>query len=75
MVDNIAGPSTVKHRQGKPLKSGKKNVILNVFDNLLHEHKYPSLPIKQIMQLTSDFMGASALSISSTRKGRQETGT
>jgi hypothetical protein len=31
MAGAIPGPSTGKHRQGKLLKSGEKNIVLNVF--------------------------------------------
>lgn len=67
-----ASGSVTKHKQGKPLKSGEKLILLNVFNKLCE--KYPETPIKEITALTSEFTGVSTFSITSARKEMKETG-
>ena len=51
----------VKHPQGKPLNSGEKRIILNVFHKF--SEKYPTMVIKDVTKLTSEFTGVSVNSI------------
>lgn len=75
MADHCAGSASgvVKHRQGKPLRSGEKRIILNVFNKLSERH--PDLPVKDLYHLTEEFTGVSWWSVFNARKEQTETGT
>ena len=73
MSEGQAGPSNIiKHKSGKPLKSGQKHIILNVFNGLLKQH--PTLAIADIVKLTSEFTGVSIKSVWKVRSEHKETG-
>jgi hypothetical protein len=54
MSNTIPGSSTIKPDKTKPLKSGERNIVLNVFDTSLRSIV---LSIKQITQSMADFRG------------------
>lgn len=67
------GPSNyVKHKSGKPLRSGEKMIVLNVFNKFCE--KYPTLGVKEIEKLTSEFTGVSVNSVHSIRNEKNTTG-
>ena len=62
----------IKHPKGKPLKSGEKRIVLNVFNKLMHEN--PTCLVNDVVKLTSEFTGVSEWSIACARKEMKETG-
>lgn len=61
-----------KHVRGKPLTSGEKGIVLYAFHQYLQEN--PTLPIKQVAEITSRYTGVSVSSILRARKEKQNTG-
>ena len=60
-----------KHRQGKPLKNGGKEIVLYTFNP--HLEKQPTLIIIQVSEMTSKYIGVSASSILHAWKEKQNT--
>lgn len=72
-MDRKAGTSKVfKHKQGKPLKSGQKEMILYCFNKL--SEKCPNAKVKSIEKDVSDLLGVSATSVHSVRNEFKDTG-
>lgn len=55
----------VKHRKGKLLRSGEKQIVLNVFSKFCE--KYPTLSIQDKVNLKAEFTGVYSPSINSAR--------
>lgn len=62
----------LKHKSGKPLKSGEKRIVLNVFNSL--RKKNPTCAVKQLEVMTSELTGISTKSIQNLRTEFRETG-
>lgn len=71
-ADRAGSSRVVKHKSGKPLKSGEKIIILNVFDKFCE--KYPDLAIDDVVKITSEFTGVSVSGIYGARRERSSTG-
>lgn len=74
-MDVAAGPSNTsvsRRKRGKPLKSGEKSIVLNVFTKL--SEKYKLLPIKDIEKLTAEFTGVSERSVQVIRSEIKKKG-
>jgi hypothetical protein len=55
MVQAVTGPSTKKHKKGKPLKGSEKQTVENMSDEF--SGKCQLLAIKKITELMSEFIG------------------
>lgn len=64
--------SIIRHKKGKPLKSGEKTIVLNVFNKFCE--KYPLLGIKEVESLTAEFTGVSVSSIHRVRNEKKKDG-
>ena len=64
--------SCIKHKSGKPLRSGEKTIVLNVFDALCVEN--PSSTLNEIAKSTAHLTGVSVSSVHRARKERAEKG-
>ena len=74
-MDVAAGPSNTsvsRRKWGKPLKSGEKSIVLNVFTKL--SEKYKTLPFKELDKLTAEFTGVSERSVQTIRSEIKKTG-
>ena len=64
--------SCIKHKSGKPLRSGEKTIVLNVFDALCVEN--PSSTLNEIAKSTAHLTGVSVSSVHRARQERAEKG-
>lgn len=62
----MAHNDVVKHKKGKPLSSGERRCILNVFNKLSEEN--PGLALKQIAEMTGQQTGVGTASVYRIRK-------
>ena len=65
LINMAACVQYFKHRCGKPLRSGEKQIILNVYCKFCE--KYPSLAIEDIVKLNAEFSGVSGGSINAAK--------
>lgn len=65
--------SIIRHKKGKPLRSGEKTFVLNVFNKFCE--KYPLLRIKEVESLTAEFMGVSVSGIHRVRNEKKKDGS
>lgn len=60
------GPSVTKHKKGKPLTSGVKTCVLNIFTKFSQEN--PQSTLREVTRAVADVTGISETSIYKTRK-------
>ena len=70
MADNLNVPAVKKHPKGKLLKSGEKQIVLNIFNSLMKKHL--TMPVNDIIKLTNECTDVSQWSVRDIREELKE---